>query len=122
MKPLKQLVRERKIDLLHVSDDGEFVQYKLLPDGPIIGQWQQFDQVLMVVDRETVHENSVNLAPGLYDKVPPPHPPTGDLVVDRERDIVLLRNELRLKTATAFKREAYITELERQIKTLKEKK
>lgn len=69
MKSLKELVKSGLIEIVHMSDDGEFCRFKILPSGPEVGQWCQFDQVLMVVDRETVHENFVNAAAQLYEEI-----------------------------------------------------
>lgn len=69
MKPLKELVRNGELKILHMSDDGEYIQYKILPNGPICGEWVQFGETLMVVDRETVHENSVLMKPEWYEEV-----------------------------------------------------
>lgn len=69
MKPLKELVRGGKLKILHMSDDGEYIHYKVLPNGPTCGEWMQFGERLMVVDRETVHENQVLMKPDFYEEV-----------------------------------------------------
>lgn len=69
MKDLKTLVRKGLIHITHMSDDGEYCRFQILPDGPECGQWCQFGEVLMVVDRDTVHANMVRMAPQLYEEV-----------------------------------------------------
>lgn len=69
MKPLKELVRNKIISIVHMSDDGEFMRYKILPNGPEVGQWVSGDEKLLVVNCSTVHENFLMAYPQLYNEV-----------------------------------------------------
>lgn len=69
MKPLKELVRGGVIKIIHMSDDGEFMRYKILPNGPEVGQWVSGDEKLLVVNCSTVHENFLMTFPQLYNEV-----------------------------------------------------
>lgn len=78
MKSLKELVRGKIIKVIHASDDGEYYRYKVLPDGPELGGWYDFGEILMVVDGPTVHENLLKVAPTLFEEITTP------IEVDRE--------------------------------------
>jgi len=65
----KYLIRNSIIEVEHWSDDGEFVRYRILPNGPVFGEWANFGEKLLVVDCDTVHENVVNGFPQLYEEV-----------------------------------------------------
>ena len=68
MRPLKELLRNRVIEIIHTSDDGEFIRFKILPKGVEVGMWHPGDGVpYMVVDCETVHQNFVCAHPELYE-------------------------------------------------------
>lgn len=69
MKPLKTLINENIIELIHVSDSGEYIRYKVLPDGPEINQWQTGDEPLLVVNCGTLHESMLKTFPQLYEDV-----------------------------------------------------
>lgn len=66
---MRELVTTKKIELIHVSDDGEYCRYKILPNGPEIGEWCKFKQTLMVVDCDTIHENQIKMCPDLYEEL-----------------------------------------------------
>ena len=66
MKPLKELVRKKLIHIEHMSDDGEYLRYKILPNGPTVGHWNREGELLLVVNCSTVHENELKMAPQLY--------------------------------------------------------
>jgi Trk K+ transport system NAD-binding subunit len=70
MKPLKELVRKKLISIEHMSDDGEYIRYKILPNGPIVGHWNREGEKLLVVDCQTVHVNELKMAPQLYVEEP----------------------------------------------------
>lgn len=67
MLDTKQLVRQRLINIEHVSDDGEFMRFKILPNGPSIGMWMPDpNENILVVNCTTVHENMLKMCPQLY--------------------------------------------------------
>lgn len=68
MKDLKELVRERIIHLEHISDDGEYMRFKVLPDGPTYGMWIPSGP-LQIVDGETIHRSMVKNHPQLFKEV-----------------------------------------------------
>ena len=70
-KTMKQLLREKLIKIIHLSDDGEYVRYNILPNGPEIGEWVNFGQELMIVNCKTVHENFVKALPFLFEEPVP---------------------------------------------------
>lgn len=70
-KSLKELVRSKMVKIVHVSDDGEFMRLKILPNGPEVGRWNTGDDVILVVNCPTEHENFVNTFPQLFDEVTP---------------------------------------------------
>lgn len=69
MLDLRKAVRRKLIQIEQVSDDGEYIHFKILPNGPICGMWNEFGEKLMVVDRSTVHENMVKMCPDLFEPV-----------------------------------------------------
>jgi len=69
MKTSRELVRNGIIKMTHVSDDGEYCRYKILPNGPEIGEWMKFGEKLLVVDCDTIHENQFKVAPQLYEEI-----------------------------------------------------
>lgn len=69
MKTAKELIRNKLIEMIHVTDDGEYCRYKILPNGPEVGEWTKFGEKLLVIDCETVHENQVKAAPQLYKEI-----------------------------------------------------
>lgn len=69
MKDCGALARAGVIQVLHWSDDGEFIRFKILPNGPEIGMWIPGKEKLLVVNCKTVHENIVKAFPQLYESV-----------------------------------------------------
>ena len=67
MKSMKELVRKKIIEIVHLSDDGEYCRYKILPGSVEISEWCRFGNKLMVVSCETVHEHQLKVAPQLYE-------------------------------------------------------
>jgi len=65
----KYLIRNNLIEVEHWSDSGDFVRYKILPNGPVVGEWATFGEKLLVVDCETVHENFLKVAPQLFEEI-----------------------------------------------------
>lgn len=63
----KELIQNKIIEVEHVSDDGEFIRYKILPNGPIVGEWINFGNKLLVVNCDTVHENFLKSYPQLFE-------------------------------------------------------
>ena len=65
MKDIKELVQKQIIQIDHISDDGEFMRFKVLPDGPTYGMWIPSGP-LQVVDGETIHRSMVAMHPQLF--------------------------------------------------------
>jgi hypothetical protein len=72
MKSVGRLVRANLIKIEHLSDDGEFIRYKVLPNGPVVGQWLPHGDRQLVVDCETVHANFINAYPQLFEDADAP--------------------------------------------------
>lgn len=72
-RELKDLVRKKVISVSFVSDDGEYYRYKILPNGPEIGEWGTFGQTLLVVNEDTVHENFLKAYPQLFESLDGEH-------------------------------------------------
>lgn len=68
-KGLRHLINNKVIHLIHVSEDGEYMRFKILPDGPEIGRWDTGDEKILVVNCQTEHENFVNTYPQLFEEV-----------------------------------------------------
>jgi len=67
MRPLKELVRGKIINITHMSDDGEYMRFKVVgQEGVEHGMWNPGDEKLLVVDRETIHVNMLKMAPQLF--------------------------------------------------------
>lgn len=70
MKPLKTLVRGGIIKITHMSDDGEFMRFKVVGvEGVEHGMWVPGDSPLQIVDCETIHANMVKYYPQLFEEV-----------------------------------------------------
>lgn len=66
MRPLKELVRGNIIKITHMSDDGEFMRFKVVgQEGVEHGMWVPTDKML-IVDCETIHANMVKFHPQLF--------------------------------------------------------
>ena len=69
MKSLKELVRKRIINITHMSDDGEFMRFKVVGvEGVEHGMWVP-QGPMQIVDGETIHENMVKFYPQLFEEV-----------------------------------------------------
>jgi hypothetical protein len=68
MKNLEELVSDGTIEIEHISDDGEYMRLKILPDGPTYGMCVP-DGPMQVVDGRTVRRSMVENHPQLFKEV-----------------------------------------------------
>jgi len=75
MRPIKELVRGKIINITHMSDDGEFMRFKVCGvEGVEHGMWVPRDKMLLV-DCETIHVNMVKFHPQLFVEANEPEEP-----------------------------------------------
>lgn len=68
MRSIKDLIREGLVRLDHISDDGEYVRFKILPNGPVVGMYLLRGPAL-VVEGETIHINQIKMMPWAFTDV-----------------------------------------------------
>lgn len=70
-KDMKSLVRKEVIAVDFVSDDGEFIHFRVLPSSPLYCMFNPFGEEATVVNGETVQEYFVDAYPQLFEDSTP---------------------------------------------------